>query len=85
MDQNFLNSMQCLGKFGKFVCWRTRPPEGWRPLLQGLLDPSLLIVSLSKQKLIASGKRHYLQWVRESDRASVETETVKWSNILQFV
>ena len=25
---------------GKFVCWRL-PLEGWRPLLQGILDPPL--------------------------------------------
>ena len=37
--QNFLDFMQFFGKFDKIVCWR--PPEGRRPLLQGILDPPL--------------------------------------------
>ena len=38
--QNFLDFMQFFGKFDKIICWRP-PPEGWRPLLQGILDPPL--------------------------------------------
>ena len=38
--QNFLDFMQFFGKFDKIVCWRP-PLEGWRPLLQGILDPPL--------------------------------------------
>ena len=38
--QKFLNFMQFFAKFGKIICWR--PPEGWRPLLRGILDPPLL-------------------------------------------
>ena len=38
--QNFLDFMQFFGKFDKIVCWRP-PPEGRRPLLQGILDPPL--------------------------------------------
>ena len=37
--QNFLNFMQFFAKFGKTICWH--PPEGWRPLLRGILDPPL--------------------------------------------
>ena len=37
IDQNFPNFMQFLAKC---VCWRL-PMEGWRPLLQGILDPPL--------------------------------------------
>ena len=40
MAQKFLNFMQFFGTFCKGVCWRS-PPEGWRPLLQGILDPAL--------------------------------------------
>ena len=39
--RNFLNFMYIFGKFGNFVCWR--PPDGWRPLLQGILDPPLYL------------------------------------------
>ena len=39
--QNFLDFMQFFGKFDKIVCWRPPPLEGWRPLLQGILDPPL--------------------------------------------
>ena len=38
--KNFLDFMQFLGKFDKIVCWPP-PPEGRRPLLQGILDPPL--------------------------------------------
>ena len=33
--------MQFFAKFGKIICWC--PPEGWRPLLLGILDLSLSI------------------------------------------
>ena len=39
MAKNFLNFMQFFTKFGKILCWR--PPEGWRPLLRGIVDPPL--------------------------------------------
>ena len=39
-DHNFLNFMQFFGKYGKIVSWH--PPEGWGPLLWGILDPPLI-------------------------------------------
>ena len=40
MTQNFLNSVQFFGKFGKIVCWLPLP-DGWRPLLKGILNQAL--------------------------------------------
>ena len=34
------NFIQFFRKSGQFVCWHP-PPEGWRPLLRGILDPPL--------------------------------------------
>ena len=42
--QNFLNFMQFSTKFGKIICWRPPPPEGWRPLLRGILDSPLISI-----------------------------------------
>ena len=43
-SENFLDFMQFFGNFDKIVCWH--PLEGWRPLLQGILDPPLLWCSI---------------------------------------
>ena len=40
--QNFLDFIQFLGKFDKIICW-CPPPEGRRPLLQGILYPRLSV------------------------------------------
>ena len=36
--------MQFFAKFGKIICWRL--PEGWRPLLRGILDPPLKMAKI---------------------------------------
>ena len=43
---NSFNFMQFLGNFGKLVCWHP-PPGSWRPLLGEILDPPLIMGSLS--------------------------------------
>ena len=52
--QNFLNFMQFFAKFGKIICWHP-PPEGWRPLLRGILDPPLYCIYRTNPKLISQG------------------------------
>ena len=42
MAHNFLNFTQFFAKFGKIICWP--PPEGWHPLLRGILDPPLITI-----------------------------------------
>ena len=32
------------GKFGKIICWRLPPQEGWHPLLWGILDLPLKVM-----------------------------------------
>ena len=40
---NSFNFLQFWGKFGKIVCWRP-PPGSWRPLLEEILDPPLVML-----------------------------------------
>ena len=48
-NQNFLNFMHFLGKF---VWWRL-PMEGWRPLLQEILDPRLQFCDLGSNGILS--------------------------------
>ena len=52
--------MQFFGKFGKIVCWR--PPEGWRPLLRGILDPPLSQESIPVGCVPPASRLYVLGW-----------------------
>ena len=59
MAQKFLNFMQFFGTFCKGVCWRSPSPEGWRPLLQGILDPALHNQLLAFLRVLLPSCFHY--------------------------
>ena len=60
-DHNFLNFMQFLGKSGEFVCWCPSPKD-WRPLLQGILDPPLVV---------------HLSWLHDNVKKA-QLASIKW-------